>query len=85
MAVLAAFGIRAGFKSSRTDVAPNLQVLLERQPVVVAGAVVLPCPLLRQADVEDPLSWLQQLNAADLTGRAPDRFGPRLGAEFCCA
>ena len=60
------------FQELSADVAPNLQVLLERQPVVVAGAVVLPCPLLRQADVEDPLSWLHQLNAADL----PD--GPRI-------
>ena len=51
------------FQELATDVAPNLQVLLERQPVVVAGAVVLPCPLLRQADVEDPLNWLQQLNS----------------------
>lgn len=60
------------FQELSADVAPNLQILLERQPVAVAGAVVLPCPLMRQAAVDDPLSWLQQLNSSDLPG------GPRI-------
>ena len=60
------------FQELSADVAPNLQILLDRQPVAVAGAVVLPCPLMRQAAVDDPLSWLQQLNSSDLPG------GPRI-------
>tara|TARA_B100001939_G_scaffold56072_1_gene45199 strand:+ start:2295 stop:3455 length:1161 start_codon:yes stop_codon:yes gene_type:complete len=60
------------FQQLSAEVAPNLQILLEREPVLMAGAVVLPCPLLRQAAVEDPCSWLQQLNTAEL----PD--GPRI-------
>ena len=60
------------FQQLSADVAPNLQILLERQPVAVAGAVVLPCPLMRQAAVDDPLSWLQQLKSSDLPG------GPRI-------
>ena len=60
------------FQELSADVAPNLQILLERQPVSISGAVVLPCPLMRQTAVEDPLSWLTQLNTSEL----PD--GPRI-------
>ena len=60
------------FQELSADVAPNLQILLERQPVSLCGAVVLPCPLMRQTAVEDPLSWLTQLNTSEL----PD--GPRI-------
>ena len=60
------------FQELRADLAPNLQTLLERQPVSVAGAVVLPCPLLRQTAVEDPCQWLQQLDSTEL----PE--GPRI-------
>lgn len=60
------------FSELAAEVAPNLQVLLERVPVSIAGAVVLPCPLLRQAAVEDPCEWVQSLEPAVL----PE--GPRI-------
>jgi len=53
--------------------APNLQLLLERQPLELEQLVVLPCPLLRQHDASDPTGWLRGLDWADLP---PDK--PRL-------
>jgi DNA repair exonuclease SbcCD nuclease subunit len=50
------------FQSERERRAPQLQVLLARQPLVLEQAVVLPCPLLRRQDTEDPTAWLQELN-----------------------
>ena len=49
------------FQSEQQRRAPNLQVLLERQPVELEGAVVLPCPLLRRSDSSDPTDWVRQL------------------------
>ena len=49
------------FQREQQRRAPNLQVLLERQPVQVGGAVVLPCPLLRRSDSSDPTAWVRQL------------------------
>ena len=46
--------------------AANLQVLLERQPVELEEAVVLPCPLLRRSDSSDPTAWVRQLNWEEL-------------------
>jgi len=49
------------------QLAPNLTVLLERQPFALSsiglpGGVVLPCPLLRKAEPVDPTAWLRQLD-----------------------
>jgi DNA repair exonuclease SbcCD nuclease subunit len=49
------------------QLAPNLTVLLQRQPFELSsmglpGGVVLPCPLLRKAEPVDPTSWLRQLD-----------------------
>ena len=49
------------FQSEQQRRAPNLQVLLERQPVELESAVVLPCPLLRRSDRSDPTDWVRQL------------------------
>ncbi|MFO7630543.1 MAG: DNA repair exonuclease [Prochlorococcaceae cyanobacterium] len=46
--------------------AANLSVLLERRPLELAEAVILPCPLLRRSDSSDPSGWLQQLNWLEL-------------------
>jgi DNA repair exonuclease SbcCD nuclease subunit len=55
------------FKEERQQLAPNLQVLLERQPLELASlglgaGVVLPCPLLRKAEPVDPTAWLRHLD-----------------------
>jgi DNA repair exonuclease SbcCD nuclease subunit len=52
------------FQRERAALAPNLQVLTAPEPVPGAGAVVLPCPLLRRHESSDPTAWLR--------GRAPD-------------
>jgi DNA repair exonuclease SbcCD nuclease subunit len=46
--------------------APDVQVLLESVPVEVAGAVVLPCPVLGRNPTSDPSGWLRTLDFAAL-------------------
>lgn len=62
------------FQRERDQLAPNLQVLLQTEPVEVAGAVIFPCPLLRRHETVDPLAWLRSLD--DLESRFGDR--PRI-------
>ena len=50
------------FQGEQQRRAPNLQVLLSREPVELEQAVVLPCPLLRRHDSQDPSAWLRELN-----------------------
>ncbi|MCX5938313.1 MAG: DNA repair exonuclease [Cyanobium sp. LacPavin_0920_WC12_MAG_62_9] len=49
------------------QLAPNLTVLLERQPfelqtIGLTGGVLFPCPLLRKAESVDPTAWIRQLD-----------------------
>lgn len=57
------------FQQLATDLAPNLEVLLERAPRQLEQLTVLPCPLLRQAEVSDPCRWLQALEPGALGDR----------------
>ena len=50
------------FRQEQQRRAPNLQVLLERQPLELEEALLLPCPLLRRSDSEDPTAWVRQLD-----------------------
>ena len=59
------------FQSEQQRRAPNLQVLLERQPVELESAVVLPCPLLRRSDSSDPTDWVRQLAWHELPAHKP--------------
>ena len=59
------------FVSEQQRRAPNLQVLLERQPLELEGAVVLPCPLLRRSDNSDPTDWVRQLAWHELPAHKP--------------
>ena len=63
------FWHEAWFKNYKDDLAPNLQPLLERKPLHLPGALILPCPLNRQADTEDPLSWLKNYKFDQLDQR----------------
>lgn len=47
------------FQRERAGLAPNLQILATAAPVDCAGAVVLPCPLLRRHESSDPTAWLR--------------------------
>ena len=59
------------FQRHQPRVAPNLQLLLERQPLVLDSAVVLPCPLLRNQDSSDPTQWLRGLDWSALPTDRP--------------
>lgn len=57
----------AYFDEERQQLAPNLHLLLERQPfeltaIGLPAGVVLPCPLLRKAEPVDPTAWLRGLD-----------------------
>ncbi len=49
------------FRRQSAELAPNLRVLLDRQPVEVPGAVLFPCPLLQRHEPVDPTFWLRAL------------------------
>jgi DNA repair exonuclease SbcCD nuclease subunit len=49
------------------ELAPNLTVLLRREPfplerIGLNGGVLLPCPLMRKAEPVDPTAWLRALD-----------------------
>ena len=50
---------------------PNLQLLLQAEPQVIAEMVLLPCPLLRQRDSRSPADWLDSLNWSSLPNDQP--------------
>ena len=62
---------RDDFQRHQRQMAPNLQLLLERQPVELEAAVVLPCPLLRNQDSADPTLWLRGLDWTALPADKP--------------
>ncbi|CAI8157459.1 MAG: Nuclease SbcCD subunit D [Prochlorococcus marinus str. MIT 9215] len=53
---------REDFQRHQRQMASNLQLLLEREPVELDQAVLLPCPLLRNQDSSDPTLWLRSLD-----------------------
>ena len=50
---------------------PNLKLFLQTEPQVIAGMVLLPCPLLRQRDSRSPADWLESLNWSALPQDQP--------------
>lgn len=52
------------FTSEHRTRAPNLHVLLDRQPVERDDAVIIPCPLLRRQQTTDPTAWVRELDPA---------------------
>ncbi len=65
---------RDWFRREQEVLAPNFRVLLDPTPVEVGGAVVLPCPLRRRHERDDPTAWLR--DPAAWEGLPPDR--PRI-------
>lgn len=59
------------FRSERDQLAPNLQVLLQPEPLDIGDAVLFPCPLLRRHESSDLTSWLRTPGAWD------ERFGSK--------
>ncbi|MEM7219339.1 MAG: DNA repair exonuclease [Pseudomonadota bacterium] len=48
------------FVREQAELAPNLTLLLDFEPLLLDDAVLLPCPLLRRHDSHDPTAWLQR-------------------------
>jgi len=62
---------RDDFQRHQRQLAPNLRLLLERQPLLLEAATVLPCPLLRNQDSSDPTLWLRTLDWSTLPADVP--------------
>lgn len=59
------------FLSERDSLAPNFQILLERSPVEEDDFTLLPCPLLRQHESQDPTHWVRDLDLSSLDQGKP--------------
>ncbi len=47
------------FLREQQQLAPNLRVLLQQEPVVLNSAVIFPAPLLRRHEPGDPTAWIR--------------------------
>lgn len=47
------------FVREQQQLAPNLKILLEQVPVLLDDAVILPAPLLRRHQPDDPTAWIR--------------------------
>lgn len=47
------------FKRERDALAPNLHVILKREPLEIDDAILFPCPLLRRMESQDCTAWLR--------------------------
>ena len=59
------------FTKYQRQMAPNLLTLLDSRPVEIEDAVILPCPLLRNQDNNDPTLWLRNFNWGTLSSSKP--------------
>jgi DNA repair exonuclease SbcCD nuclease subunit len=55
---------RPFFRRQREAVAPNFHILLGREPIERDDALLLPCPLLRRHEPDDPTTWLRRWEPA---------------------
>ncbi|MFZ0409775.1 MAG: DNA repair exonuclease [Cyanobium sp.] len=62
---------RSDLRRQQRQRAPNLQLLLERQPLELDSALLLPCPLLRRRESQDPSAWLTALDWSSLPRHKP--------------
>ncbi len=62
---------RSDLRRQQRQRAPNLQVLLERRPLELDEAVLLPCPLLRRSESSDPSAWITALDWSSLPRHKP--------------
>ncbi|MEO5714661.1 MAG: DNA repair exonuclease [Luteolibacter sp.] len=47
------------FKREQQQLAPNLQILLSPEPVILPNAIIFPAPLLRRHEPGDPTAWIR--------------------------
>jgi DNA repair exonuclease SbcCD nuclease subunit len=50
---------QAFFVNQREQLAPNLNVLLSQEPLVLENSIIFPAPLLRRQDHADPSGWIR--------------------------
>jgi DNA repair exonuclease SbcCD nuclease subunit len=62
---------REDLRRQQRQRAPNLQLLLERQPLELDTALLLPCPLLRRRESQDPCAWITALDWSQLPPHKP--------------
>jgi DNA repair exonuclease SbcCD nuclease subunit len=63
------------FGQEAAALAPNLQLLLQPEPVILPEAVILPCPLLRRHESTDLTAWLRTPLALPDTAAHLPRIG----------
>jgi len=54
------------FRQEAEGLAPNFRILLTREPVELDDAVILPCPLLRRHESDDPTAWIRGFDFSSL-------------------
>jgi DNA repair exonuclease SbcCD nuclease subunit len=59
------------FMKEQASLAPNLIVLLEPKPIEIDNAILFPCPLLRQHETSDLLSWIRTFDMTTLSASKP--------------
>ena len=59
------------FNKYQKQMAPNLLLLLDSEPVEIKDAVILPCPLLRNKDNTDPTLWLRNFDWGTISSTKP--------------
>ncbi|AAP99747.1 MULTISPECIES: metallophosphoesterase family protein [Prochlorococcus] len=59
------------FIKHQKQLAPNLKILLNSQPVEIEEAVIFPCPLLRNKSNADPTLWLKTLDWNSVSSLKP--------------
>ncbi|MFN9693327.1 MAG: exonuclease SbcCD subunit D, partial [Synechococcaceae cyanobacterium] len=62
---------REDVRRDQQAMAPKRRLLLERQPLLLDTALLLPCPLLRNQDSSDPTQWLRQFDWTSLPSDLP--------------
>ncbi len=62
---------RQDLERERRRRAPNLTLLLKREPLELDQAVLLPCPLLRRSESGDPTAWIRALDLGALPAAKP--------------
>jgi DNA repair exonuclease SbcCD nuclease subunit len=73
------------FRRERERLSPNFHLLTAREPVRISldtdEVILLPCPLLRRHEPDDPTAWIRDLDFDELPDGATtttDKFPPRI-------
>ena len=61
----------SNFQKYHTKMAPNLLLLLDKQPTEIDQAIIFPCPLLRNKENFDPTLWLRTYDWSTLSLNKP--------------